>query len=759
MQQLAQGIASLGRGEDKMLVHMTPGEVSGLQSLALKHGGSLTINPQTGLPEAGFLSSILPMVAGAVGTAFGGPMGGMIAGGMAGAMTNEKNPLMGGLMGGISGYGMAGLGETFAGMGAGAEATAAAAGSELTGAFDPRLGELGINTAMPPATPFNSANALGAAEMQQFPPSGGDMWGPSSQSMSGNAASPITEGTQHAPPPAATATAPAPNAIPGATPGGQASVVQNPVNATWEGAKQAAAEPWKFASNPAGKYKNAKNLAMAGAPLLMGLGAMGGKQGAVPGKNPEQYYHTTYNPGSKNPRFGEPGQPYFLGQGYGPGSYSTAYAGGGDVARPYRGGDGEAPRYSREINSDAPGGGPASDDPGAGINKNTDSGLTSLFAKVSPATLERYAKGAKNSAHQAAALRELYSRNNAVDTVSAAEGGLMGGSKPDENQFYPGANIASSSQNPTSTEVVGGYDPSVNTYTGEPRKMAEGGFASPDGSTSVGIPEAIFNRGGTFNPGMPPPSGGGLAGLLASQGNPEGRSQYSYTPVQQTFQKWTPPAPAAPTPVASNYSWNGGKYADEAALRGALGTYATQNNYTPASVDTWMGDQTKYGISSTPTPTPVAAAPVDGGAGTYVYDPKTQQYTYTAPAAPVAATPVDATPVDAFLPEPQYFDPGGFAGGGLASLDTYAAGGKLLHGPGDGMSDSIPAVIQGAKPQRAALAQGEFVIPADVVSHLGNGSTNAGSKRLYAMMDKVRHARTGNKKQGKQINADRFLPA
>ena len=99
------------------------------------------------------------------------------------------------------------------------------------------------------------------------------------------------------------------------------------------------------------------------------------------------------------------------------------------------------------------------------------------------------------------------------------------------------------------------------------------------------------------------------------------------------------------------------------------------------------------------------------------------------------------------------------AQGGLMGLNTYAAGGKLLRGPGDGMSDSIPAVINGAKPQRAALADGEFVIPADVVSHLGNGSTEAGSRQLYAMMNKVRKARTGNPKQGKQINPERFIPA
>jgi hypothetical protein len=99
----------------------------------------------------------------------------------------------------------------------------------------------------------------------------------------------------------------------------------------------------------------------------------------------------------------------------------------------------------------------------------------------------------------------------------------------------------------------------------------------------------------------------------------------------------------------------------------------------------------------------------------------------------------------------------GYAAGGLASLPEYKAGG-LLRGPGDGMSDSIPAVIKGEQPQRAALADGEFVVPADVVSHLGNGSTKAGSARLYEMMDKIRHARTGNPKQGKKINPHKFLP-
>jgi hypothetical protein len=100
------------------------------------------------------------------------------------------------------------------------------------------------------------------------------------------------------------------------------------------------------------------------------------------------------------------------------------------------------------------------------------------------------------------------------------------------------------------------------------------------------------------------------------------------------------------------------------------------------------------------------------------------------------------------------------AHGGImhSSLGGYAAGGnpRLLKGPGDGMSDNIPATIAGKQPAR--LADGEFVVPADVVSHLGNGSTEAGAKILHEMMNKVRQARTGNSKQGKQINPRKFVP-
>lgn len=111
----------------------------------------------------------------------------------------------------------------------------------------------------------------------------------------------------------------------------------------------------------------------------------------------------------------------------------------------------------------------------------------------------------------------------------------------------------------------------------------------------------------------------------------------------------------------------------------------------------------------------------------------------------------------------------GLAGGGIASLREavgdlrqeygFAKGGqaRFLSGGGDGMSDSIPATIANRQPAR--LADGEFVVPADVVSHIGNGSSKAGAKKLYAMMDRVRKARTGKKRQAPAVRAERYMPA
>jgi hypothetical protein len=141
---------------------------------------------------------------------------------------------------------------------------------------------------------------------------------------------------------------------------------------------------------------------------------------------------------------------------------------------------------------------------------------------------------------------------------------------------------------------------------------------------------------------------------------------------------------------------------------------------------------------------------------------KVNQRAYVSPPAAKRPTPMGQLQMASVKPRKQS-DSGGdveaYKGGIMqSSLGGYAAGGnpRLLKGPGDGMSDNIPATINGRQPAR--LADGEFVIPADVVSHLGNGSTEAGAKHLHAMMDKVRKARTGNPKQGKQIKPQKYMP-
>jgi hypothetical protein len=97
---------------------------------------------------------------------------------------------------------------------------------------------------------------------------------------------------------------------------------------------------------------------------------------------------------------------------------------------------------------------------------------------------------------------------------------------------------------------------------------------------------------------------------------------------------------------------------------------------------------------------------------------------------------------------------------GQYNLGSYSDGGRLLKGPGDGVSDSIPAII--GKHQPARLADGEFVIPARIVSEIGNGSTDAGARKLYAMMDRIQANRKktigSSKEYAKKINSDKYMP-
>jgi hypothetical protein len=291
--------------------------------------------------------------------------------------------------------------------------------------------------------------------------------------------------------------------------------------------------------------------------------------------------------------------------------------------------------------------------------------------------------------------------------ASLAAGGAMAG------QSYPQGlldvnHYSTPSSTPSSMEVVsGGYEPQVDTYTGSRvgPGMAEGGVAR-------------FFGGGT---GEMYGNSGGMGGQVYYDSN---TGQY-YTLGNSVGMG------------AMGFGNRSRNILNKAGskLSGDVDPSVGENNVAP--IENYY--KARY---SEPT-TPIQYSGPQGGVANYYS---------LANSVPLLAASNPGIGAQ--------YTPASMASGGIAgySLGGYAAGGnpRLLKGPGDGMSDNIPATIGGKQPAR--LADGEFVVPADVVSHLGNGSTDAGAKHLYNMMDKVRKARTGNKKQGKQINPSRFMP-
>jgi hypothetical protein len=335
--------------------------------------------------------------------------------------------------------------------------------------------------------------------------------------------------------------------------------------------------------------------------------------------------------------------------------------------------------------------------------------------------------------------------------VLAAAAPVVSGIAKSQQQNIP----ATASANPEYYNTV--YDPRTQTYSRGNWSSVYGG----PGYTGVAGANQHGNASGPLGSFADPYSAvtavgnkaGGAIKKLAAGGatNTDDMKQYymSLMNGSASTSQLTPPSGIANQNFMSQYG---------------MGTAPTRPNGATGdtqSTSPWITSNYKAPASATPPPastTPTTTAPGIGlptyganqydGVPTYVWNPVTQSYTQTSSGS----------------------SPGGgwhgAAGGGTKSmaaggttLGGYSDGGRLMKGPGDGMSDSIPAHIVGDKPQPAALADGEFVVPADVVSHLGNGSTDAGSRKLYDMLDRVRRARTGNNKQGKQIDSDKFMPS
>lgn len=719
---LANHLQSAGRGQDSVLVHMTPGEVKGLQALAMSQGGSLSINPQTGLPEAGILSSLLPMVAGF----FLGPAGiGLTAMQSAlavGALGTAATGSLGkGFMMGLGAYGGAGLGQglvtagsTVAPSTAGnalastADDVAAAgiksSGQTMTGA-DVFAKQQAASFTPQTMTPLEKAGGIDA--FKGYPQSAGDYI----KSHSFNAAAnPTNQAILNSP----TFVTPAP-AVP--------AVPTTPTFAGIQGTNINAMP--ELAGKIANPIEGAAGQTFYNTNAVGNVNAAG-KINAAP---------STFG------RFDD------VGRGFDKATSSWEGA--------------------KEVWNATPTG------TGYGL---AATGMSALQAQQEEAAEEAKAKADALAASRrgnirpyefsteltenAFAPRESTAENRyfveprfiaqPIEKI-AKEGGLMGyavGGPVEEmsaensiggNMMYPQSQLKTDMysnpmvQRPMPNNVIrSGLDAPVGTYTGEQR------FA-----------------------------GGGSATAKATA--PTTDTKYSYNPETMQYTQTTSAAPA------NSNNFSGNPFIDGMVGLFGVGPYAMGGNKGIG-----MGGFNPNGLmaklNAQAAPQQTTTTQTMGGTMTPYMPPSGLAAADTSMIPNIPMQPQQDVNqqlgLEAFYPmmeqqlavkgsqlQAQGYAEGGTANGGY-SLGSYSDGGRLLRGPGDGVSDSIPASIGDRQPAR--LADGEFVVPARIVSEIGNGSTEAGARKLYAMMDRVQKARkktVGKSKVAVNTRADKLLPA
>ena len=882
---LATDMASRGRGPDSMLVHMAPQEVAGLQALAMKHGGSLTINPDTGLPEAGFLSKLLPMIAGfalntfvpGLGTAIGGALGtsaavgtGIAVGGLTGLATGSLSK---GLMAGLGAYGGAGLGEGLLGAGA-----ASGAGQTLATEAATQAGLEGItlpadyaSLAAKTATPDQLAAARAAA---------------------------------------------------------------TPSDLIASGTKSAVADPMAFAKS------NWKPMAAASLPVLEAITTTTGPTASpmAPGRIREKRWNGQYFEDVANTDAGvynESGRSFSdLYRGYNRGGI-VALAEGGDVIRMAGGtppamltdeqlyqktGSWEAAAAARDqqnralnIFNDAqrlatavgatgptqasavPGvvdvtkPGQYVTDPATGNavalsayspgfdpnNKVAQTYLGELAAKGGTDTTSQMfnqmgASQAQQDANASAWATEK-ARLDAIDAANAAKAPTgLATLTQNQNLTNQGAGLTAipadaSYTNRFFAERGMGFDPidkAIDNFFAEysddlalmspqaqenamraalnTERMNEADVVRATGKTIAQLVQqktgnidtvlasalpggvggggnTVINPNGTVTttPDIPGRPDGGFTGMknvrdvYTEGGGNLGYTSPSFNTIEDFNKKYVTDRMSGDSLAAYEYltGKKGAAYPiksgvgqiarpyDEAVLgyptRGNLPftydkatgkmvrnpdyvapgrdekgnvTYSMSlNDIKKALTDTPLSGQALYDWAMTNKLSAQQIADATGRTLSSVYaDFRGGAKAKTDADKKKADDEAAAASVNT-QQESTGLASGGmtYAGGGLGTLGGYSDGGRLLKGPGDGVSDSIPATI-GRKQQPARLADGEFVVPARIVSELGNGSTDAGARKLYAMMDRVQRARgktTGKNKVAANSRAEKYLPA
>jgi len=707
----AQGLASLGRHGDTMLVHMSPHEVAGLNYLAKKQGTKLTVNPDTGLPEAfslgGFFSSLLPtLVGGGMGFA-GAPLwAGIAAGAATGAVTNRKNPLMGALMGGLGGYGGMGIGDALSKTMAITNPAAAASTAGQTAMSSAVPGAIGTTGEIGGANLIGSGIAGGTAGTNA---AASNIFGAMKNS-GVNIADPLAQDAAKQ----ALQTIPKTSNFSGVNMDPSSSFLKPTVFDQGYGASAIQPSGTAGGSTLLGEGRNLANSALSNqSPLI--AGAMS--------NSPTPGFMDTFvdQLGGNSAAMKKLGLPL-----------------GGAVL----GGLEPTDLYGNPIK-------PKEDkyDPYATLNLSNDTGLR-LYAVGGTVTT--------------GGLRDLYATTDTPANPQLSRDGYGVGRLE---------NLARQ-QAMTQAQTMG-------YAMGGPVSFADGGDAMKlqDEITPIDQSMGLGNLSAT----MPPPAGQAMqanqvqntASALSDTASSEGSI---VAQVANNLRNDPNYQPKNPIEAAIVKQMKGTEPTDQGKQAQGLGSIAPSQpmapSYNPsvAMGPTYYagmnaprgfadgGDVASGDLSAESAADLVAFQMAQANNPSGLYGANSQGYGITAPTRNPTVPSYSVSPemqrsmamrdlerqrLEALV-APSY-RPRGYAHGGY------------LDGAGDGMSDSIPATIEGKQPAR--LADGEFVVPADVVSHLGNGSSKAGSKRLYAMLDKVRHARTGNKKQGKEIKPEKYMPA
>lgn len=713
LQLAAQHLQSHGRGEDNQLVHMTTGELEALQKLAQAHGGSLTLNPHTGLPEAGFLSSALPMIAGfALDAMSGGALTPLMSAGLIGAADFALTGSLGqGLMAGLGAWGGANLGSDIANFTPGTDPNTLVASGNSAASGLPQ-GLPSGTTALPdtasqywsPASDVSSLNTANPINnlggMPGAGPSGGYVPGSGVEStqtmgMAGAPSAPPasnlaqTANGNFADPNAIVKTSAATGSAPWGTPwdtsanfsklGDQASVVGNNLG--------------QFAS------KNWKDLASAALPIMSSANQPTPYQPAPTEKNP---MHLKENPQWSGPTQPNQPNPYYTAQytDYTKHPYvaSMTAAGGGLMSvNNYRGGGDTSIEDTYKAMQD--------------IQNGVD--MMSPHKVEMPSNHMAY--------HQAAHDPSVYTLSNADYAKTNPLQHMAANQIKPANGLAPVMSLGSYNIDPAN---IAQQD--INKQTSRPDyslSAKEGGLAYADGgvthlATGSQPTNYLVPNSGNFK-------------VAPSANSTESNTASSIPAAQAALLGMSPggkgSSATAMTPTSNIPGGKGG-------MKGAPPSANSQPNYNSLGATKGMPQAVQKAIT---TPMPQ-------------YGPQNLSPDFNAHS--------NFEPINTNIYIPKYANGGmSMAMGGLGNLGSYSDGGSLLKGPGDGVSDSIPASIGHKQPAR--LAEGEFVIPARIVSELGNGSTDAGAKRLYAMMDRVKAKRSKTKNIAADTKAYKYLPA